>query len=191
MTGQTELAITFLDKVRREWYLFKLVNILAGLPGKQAQQTVDSLRGELTTAAYEVGMKEAINQIGPARVLGQEYLDAHGKPVPRVYAGLIAFAILLYGWLFAVISHLEGMINTAQGFISATAATGESAGSALAAEPITLTSRWLLNDFYVTVSGSEVEAFGIKGDTLSLVVTLAVFIVIPLIFARVWRAWQR
>ncbi len=174
---QAPSALTFADKTRREWYLFTLELHLAGMPDKKVKEIKQGLRGELTAAAQDVGMRGAIRQAGNVRVIAAEYLDAHGTKVPRVWAGSIALAVLLYGWLLAVISHLDGMINAVEQFD--------------VVAPTTVTSRWLLSEFYVEVSADGIEAFGLIGTTQTLVVTLAVFAVVSLAVARVWRVWIR
>lgn len=165
------------ERVRREWYLFKVTMVIAGLPGRHAKEIIAELRGEIDAAAADIGLKRALDQLGPARVLSHGYLDGYGKSVPRVYAGLIAFAVLLYGWLFGVISHLEGMVNVA--------------GSLEVSEPRTITSQWLLNTFYVEVDAEGIGAFGFQSGTVSILVTLAIFVIVPLIFARFWRVWHK
>jgi hypothetical protein len=174
---QAPSALTFADKTRREWYLFTLELHLAGMPDKKVKEIKQGLRGELTAAAQDVGMRGAIRQAGNVRVIAAEYLDAHGTKVPRVWAGSVALAVLLYGWLLAVISHLDGMINAVEQFD--------------VVAPTTVTSTWLLSEFYVEVSDDGIEAFGLIGTTQTLVVTLSVFAGISLIVARIWRVWIR
>ncbi len=177
MSNHTESALSFTDKVRREWYLFVLDLQLAGMPSKKLTSIEQELRGELTAAARDVGMRQAIRQAGRPRVIAAEYLDAHGTKVPRVWAGSVALAVLLYGWLLAVISHLDGMISAVEQLDVTT--------------PTTVTSRWLLSEFYVEVSADGIDAFGLIGTTQTIVVTIAVFAVVSLAVARIWRVWTR
>lgn len=165
------------DTFALDWYFFKLDLLLAGMREKHAKAIKKELKAGVLESIADRPMKDALAELGPVNVLASNYLEAYGKPVPRVWAGIVAFGVLLYGWLLGVISILEGMHTT----ISALDVAAQQ----------TVTKQWLLADIYAEVGPQGIESFGFEVQGWNLVLLLAVFIGIPLICARVWRAWKK
>ena len=175
----TEKRLSARDTFAMDWYFFKLDLLLAGLPNKQVKSINRDLKQSIAEAVAdgETTVSTALEDLGSTGFVAQNYLDAHGKPVPRVWAGIVAFAVLLYGWLLGVISLLEGMHDVASALV--------------VSETQTITSNWLFVNAHVEVTPSGVDAFGFAMSGWNMVGFLAMLVVIPLISARIWRAWSK
>ncbi|WP_435299122.1 hypothetical protein [Timonella sp. A28] len=165
------------DTFAFDWYLFKVDLLMAGLPNSYVSTIRKDLRRELKEAAREQGMRAAIQDLGPAQVLAHNYREAYGRPVPRVWAGIIAFAVILYGWLLGVISLCEGLIASAEQLHVTT--------------PTTVTHDWLFVHARLNATPEGIESFGFTLEGLGLIGFLATLIIVPFICAKGWRAWNK
>lgn len=161
-----------------DWYFFKLDLLLAGMPNKQVKEIKRDLKNAVLETATEGNktIKEALADLGSTTSVASNYLEAFGRPVPRVWAGILAFAVLLYGWLLGVISLLEGMHDTARALEVSSSQT--------------ITSNWLFVSAFAEVGPTGIDGFGFTISGWNLLGFLAVMIIIPLMCARIWRVWR-
>lgn len=101
------------DRWRRWDYLQDVDLWLSALPGPRRRAICRELRANLADAAQDIGMRAAIDELGPARDLARYYLDGEPRNRPIWYQGAIAalavlvlsaagFAVYTAGMLAAV-----------------------------------------------------------------------------------------
>lgn len=173
MTTADTRTLSFVDKIRRDWYLARLSLHIVGLPQKSEQSTRRQLRIDITDSAQDRGMSQALSELGPPRVLAHEFLEAYGRPVPKVWTGVVVFALMLYGGLFALISVMEGLIS-----------------GALAADPnatASLSKSWLGSVVEVDIRNGLLDSMGFSITPLAL----GLLVLVPLLCTQFWRVWRK
>ena len=157
------------DTLVRERYLTRLSWALQDHP--RDTQIVRELRTELTATATEVGMRQAVADLGHPRVLADAYLSELGRPVPRWATGAVWGALAVGAVAYLAFAYGIGTLDT----------IGQMGGGTL--ERVFL---------------GATTTFTNDGDALSVASTLTwqvlvfyacVFTVPFLLGARVWRAW--
>jgi len=163
------------DRLSREWYVFKVEFLAQDVPSGYRKDRRRELRSDLTAAAADVGMTQAVRDLGPASVLAHQLKLAEGRKLPHVWTGLITFTVILYAWV---------------GMMMATAYALTQAAIQLGGDRVvTVHASWVGTNVVVT-NGPHLRSGQFQGSIL----TLAVFVVVPLLAARTWRyrpAWQR
>ena len=81
------MSTSLRDTLIRERYLLRLDWAMQDYPKSKA--VVRELRTELTATASEVGMRQAVADLGHPRVLADAYLSELGRPVPRWTTGAV------------------------------------------------------------------------------------------------------
>lgn len=173
MTTDSTVKLSLLDKFALNRYLTRLSLHIIGLPHRMERDIRHQLRIDISDAAQDVGMAQALRNLGAPQVLAHEYLQAHGHPVPKVWTGLVVFALMLYGGLFAMISVIDGLID-----------------GALAADPaatVEISKSWLASQAQVSFADGVTNSIGFTITPLGI----ALLILVPLIAARPWRALRR
>lgn len=164
----TARKLRLMDRVRRDWYVFKVDFHAQDVPGGYRKAMRRELRSDLTAAATDVGMSEALEDVGPASVLAHQYKLAEGRRLPHVWTGVIAFAIILYAWAGMVVAALNSLTD------AATQLGGKGT--------VTVHTLWLGTTVSVT-HGQRLLSGWVEFSWP----TLVVLIVVPLIAARAWR----
>lgn len=161
------------DRLQRNWYVFKVDFLAQDVPGGYRKGRRRELRSDLIAAAADVGMSQAVRDLGPASVLAHQLKLAEGRKLPHVWTGVITFAIILYAWA---------------GMTSATAyALTEAAVQLGGDRVVTVHASWLGTNVAIT-NGPDL----LSGQVVTSGFTLAALIAIPLLAARAWRyrpAW--
>ena len=161
------------DRLQRAWYVFKVEFLAQDVPSGYRKGRRRELRSDLTAAAADVGMSQAVRDLGPASVLAQQLKLAEGRKLPHVWTGVITFAIILSSWT---------------GMIMATAyALTEAAHQLGGDQVVTVHASWLGTNVAITNDPNL-----LSGQLEPSVLTLAVLIAVPLLAARAWRyrpAW--
>ncbi|XBH20602.1 hypothetical protein V5R04_10185 [Jonesiaceae bacterium BS-20] len=173
MTTVPTVKLSLPDKFAMNRYLTRLSLHIVGLPHRMERDIRHQLRIDITDAAQDIGMAQALKNLGTPRILAHDYLQAHGRPVPKVWTGLVVFALVLYGGLFAMISVLDGLID-----------------GALAADPaatVAISKTWLLSTAEVQMTNGTLDNFGFTMTWWGL---LLLFLV-PLVATRFWRVWTK
>ena len=102
----------FSDRVRREWYLARFAWHMQDFPQRQYRQIKRDLRRELTTAAADVGMPQAVAGLGTPRHLAEQYTAELGRPVPRLATGAVAAAVTIGLILYLGLAYALGTQDT-------------------------------------------------------------------------------
>src|SRR5665647_1187238 len=89
----TPTATSLTDRARREWFLFRFSWHMQDFPQKQYRQIKRDLRRELTTAGADVGMRQAVTDLGHPWTLAEGYAAELGRRVPRWTTGSAAATI--------------------------------------------------------------------------------------------------
>jgi hypothetical protein len=63
--------LSLTDRLSREWYVFKVEFLAQDIPSGYRKERRRELRSDLTAAAADVGMTQAVRNLGPASVLAQ------------------------------------------------------------------------------------------------------------------------
>ena len=161
------------DRLSREWYVIKVELLAQDVPSGYRKERRRELRSDLTAAAADVGMTQAVRDLGPASVLAHQLNLAEGRKLPRVWTGVITFAVILYAWAGMMMATSYALIEAAR----------QLGGDRV----VTVHASWVGTNVVVTngphhLSG-QLEVSGL---------TLAFLIVVPLLAARTWRyrpAW--
>jgi hypothetical protein len=157
------------DTLVRDLYLMRFSWAMQDFP--KYKKVVRELRSEIDVAASEVGMRQAVADLGHPRVLADSYLSGLGRPLPRWTAGAVWGALAVGAVAYLAVAYALGTIETIEQmgggtlervFLGATT-TFVAEGGALAVES---TFTWQVLVFYALV-----------------------FTVPFLLGARVWRAW--
>ena len=173
MTTVNTSKLSTVDRIRRDLYLTRLSVHIVGLPHKAEQSTRRQLRIDISDSAQDRGMSQALNELGPPRVLAHEFLEAYGRPVPKVWTGVVVFGLMLYGGLFALISVMEGLIS-----------------GALAADPnatLSMSKPWLGSMVEVDITNGLLDSMGFTITPLAI----AILILVPLACTQFWRVWMK
>jgi len=161
------------DRLQRDWYVFKVEFLAQDVPSGYRKERRRELRSDLGAAAADVGMSRAVRDLGPASVLAHQLKLAEGRKLPHVWTGMITFTIILYAW--------AGMV------MATTYALIEAASQLGGDRVVTVHASWVGTNVVVT-NGPHLLSGQWEGSGL----TLAVFVVVPLLAARTWRyrpAW--
>jgi hypothetical protein len=84
--------LTWLDRLRVERAVWTVDVLISALPARRQRAILGELRSNLTAAAAEVGIREALRRLGGLRQLAGGYLDAElgeGRPRPSWLRGLL------------------------------------------------------------------------------------------------------
>ena len=171
LSSATRLRLA--DRIRREWYVFKVDFHAQDVPGGYRKARRRELRSDLTSAAADVGMLQALKDLGPAAALAHQFLLAEGRKLPHVWTGMITFTVILFAWVGMAMATVNALTDAAKQF-----GGGRS---------VTVHSAWLGATVTVT-HGERLLSAAIGFSPL----TFAVFVLVSLIAARAWRyrpAW--
>lgn len=155
------------DRLRRWSYLQDVSLWLDPMSGSQRRAIVRELRTNLAEAAEHDGMRAAIADLGPARVLARAYVDGEPRRRPMWGVGATVTALVLGLFLYTGLAYAAGLLDALSGV-----GGGAVAGNFLG---ITLDAR-------VTAGGMWVEASGFSWF-------IAVVLVVT--FLLVSRAWRQ
>ena len=165
--------LSLTDRLSREWYVFKVEFLAQDVPSGYRKERRRELRSDLTAAAADVGMTQAVRDLGPVSVLAHQLKLAEGRKLPHVWTGIITFTIILYAWAGMMMATTSALIE------AATQLGGD--------RIVTVHASWLGTAASIT-NGPHHLSGQWEGSGL----TLAVLVVVPLLAARTWRyrpAW--
>jgi len=165
--------LTLRDRLRREWYVTKVDFLAQDVPSGFRKELRRDLRADLGAAAADVGMPQAVRDLGPASALVHQFKQAEGRKLPHLWTGVLAFAIVLSAGAGMMLATLNGLI--------------EAATQLRGGRTVTVQTTWLWTTATVT-QGDHRMAAEVTGSGI----TLAVILVVTLLAARAWRyrpAW--
>ena len=99
------------DRLRRWSYLQDVELWLDPMPGKRRREVIRDLRTNLADAAADVGMAQAIDDLGKPRALARSFLQTEPRRRPSWSLGVIGAATV---WLVAMLclgGYLAGMTD--------------------------------------------------------------------------------
>ena len=126
------------DRTRLELFIRRLDWHLTDLPYARVRQIRRELRANARSAAAELGMRQALANLGQPRALAAGYISAEGRPLPRYLPGVawavaaaIGYSLLVQVYGFGVLdgqlySHGTGPVRTS--FLGATVEAVQTAG---------------------------------------------------------------
>jgi hypothetical protein len=161
------------DRLQRNWYVFNVGFLAQDVPGGYRKERRRELRSDMNAAAADVGMTQAVRDLGPASVLAHQLKLAEGRKLPHVWTGVITFAIILYAWAGMIVATMNALIQ----------AVSQLGG----ARTVTVHSAWLGTNVAITMGQHH-----LSGQVVPSGFTFAVLIAAPLLAARSWRyrpAW--
>lgn len=173
MNASPTARLRLTDRLQRDWYVCKVDFLAQDVPSGYRKDRRRELRSDLTAAAADVGMAQAVRELGQASVLAQQLRLAEGRKLPHVWTGVVTFVVLLYAW--------AGMM------MATTSALVEAASQLGGDRIVTVHSSWLGTTASIT-NGPHHLSGQWEGSGLTLVVLGAV----ALLAARAWRyrpAW--
>jgi hypothetical protein len=173
MSSQPIARLTLTDRLRREWYVTKVDFLAQDVPSGYRKERRRELRSDLTSAAADVGMTQAVSDLGPASALAHQLKLAEGRKLPHWWTGVITWVIILYAWLGTIVATALSLV--------------EAASQLRGDRTVTVHANWLGTT--VTVTHGERLLYA-TADGWGL--TLVVLILISLAAARAWRyrpAW--
>ena len=163
------MSTSLRDTLVRERYLLRFDWAMQDFP--KHKTVVRELRTELTAAASEVGMRQAVADLGHPRVLADGYLSELGRPVPRWTTGAVWGGLAVGAVVYLVMAYTFGTLDTLD----------QLGGGTIEREFLGATAVFTSTDGGISA-----------GTTLtwqSLVFFAAVFTVPFLLGSRAWRSW--
>ena len=163
------MSTSLRDAWTRERYLLQFSWAMQDYPKNAAIKR--ELRTELTATAAEVGMRQAVADLGHPRLLAEGYIAELGRRVPRWTTGAVWGTLALCAMVYLVLAYSAGTLDTLaqlgggtveRVFLGATTTYTHTADAVSVGSTLT----WQVAVFY-----------------------LAVFTIPYLLGARVWRAW--
>lgn len=173
MSSSPTARLRLTDRLRRNWYVTKIDFLAQDVPGGYRRAMRRELRSDLAAAAADVGMSQAVRDLGPASVLAHQLKLAEGRKLPHMWTGVITFAIILYAWAGMIMATMYALIEAAI----------QLGGDRV----VTVHASWLGTKVVVT-NGPHL----LSGQVVPSGFTLAVVLAVPLLTARAWRyrpAW--
>jgi hypothetical protein len=173
MNPSPTVRLRLVDRLSCEWYVLKVDFLAQDVPGGYRKERRHELRSDLTAAAADVGMTQAVRDLGPASVLAHQLKLAEGRKLPHVWTGMITFTIVLYAWAGMMMATTSALIE---------AATQLGGGRIVAVH-----ASWLGTTATITNGPHQ-----LSGQWEGSGLTLAVLIAVSLLAARAWRyrpAW--
>jgi hypothetical protein len=160
---------TMRDTLVRERYLLRFSWAMQDYP--RYKPIVRELRTELTATAAEVGMRQAVADLGHPGVLADAYLSELGRPVPRWTTGAVWGALAVGAVAYLGFAYGIGTLDT----------IGQMGGGTLERVFLGATTTFTNDDDALSVSSTL---------TWQVLVFYACVFTVPfLLGARVWRVW--
>jgi hypothetical protein len=164
------MSTSLRDTLVRERYLLRLDWAMQDYP--KHKPVVRELRTELTATASEVGMRQAVADLGHPRALADAYLSELGRPVPRWSTGAVWGALAVAAVAYLVVAYAIGTLDT----------LGQLGGGTVERVFLGATTTFTNEDDALSVTSTFTWQ--------ALVFYACVFTVPFLLGARVWRAWS-
>lgn len=168
-TARTHYRPGIADLVRREWYMTRLDWGLRNLPSKHSRQIQRDLRRDVTATAADVGMRDALSDLGAPETLAEQYASSVDLEGPRYFSGAVAAGATICIVVFLLLAYAIGTLDTLYAMSGGTR-TANLWGSEM-----------------VFVSTGEVTSFEITNILPMILVLLATSAISFLLFSRLWR----
>lgn len=126
-------TLSLADRLRRWSYLQDVELWLDPMPGRRRREVLRDLRSNLADAAADVGMRQAIDDLGKPRALARSYLSTEPRRRPSWSLGVITAGLVLLVTMLVFFGYLAGMTDALLDGGGGTA-TGSFFGIAVAVE---------------------------------------------------------
>lgn len=103
---------TLRDRARRTWYLTRFAWSMQDYPQRGYRTVRRDLRREIDLAAQDVGMAQALGDLGHPRVLAEGYLAELGHRRPRWASGAVAATFAAAMVLYLGMAYSFGTLDT-------------------------------------------------------------------------------
>lgn len=117
-------TLTLTDRLRRWSYLQDVELWLDPMPGKRRREVLRELRTNLADASADVGMAQAIEDLGKPRRLAREFVEAEPRQRPAWSLGVLGAGAVLFVAMLAGLSYMFGMSDALLGSGGGTAEGG-------------------------------------------------------------------
>lgn len=104
-------TLSLTDRFRRWSYLQDVELWLDPMPGRRRREVVRELRTNLADAAADVGMAQAIEDLGKPRDLAREFVKAEPRRRPSWSLGVLGVGAVLLVAMLAGMGYLSGMTD--------------------------------------------------------------------------------
>lgn len=104
-------TLTLGDRFRRWSYLQDVGLWLEPMSSRRRREIVRELRGNLADAAADVGMSQAIADLGKPRELARDFVQAEPRRRPNWSLGVLALGVVALVAMLAGFSYLAGMAD--------------------------------------------------------------------------------
>lgn len=94
MSTPANRTLTLSDRWERYWYLDDVEMSLDALPRAQRKEILRDLKANLADAAMDVGMTQAIRDLGTPRALARQYQESEPRLHPTWGIGLTSAAVM-------------------------------------------------------------------------------------------------
>ncbi|MCL3859978.1 hypothetical protein [Actinotalea sp. K2] len=108
----TTTTLTLTDRLHARWYLTRFGWAMQDYPGRQTRQIRRELHADLVLAAQDVGMAQALRDLGHPVVLAERYIAELGRRLPRKTTGAVAAALAMGLILYLSTAYAIGTLDT-------------------------------------------------------------------------------
>ena len=112
MTTTTDRQLSVRERARIERYLLDFSYPMQDYPRKEYRQVKRELRASLVAATQDVGVDQAIKDLGSARALADGYISELGRRLPRWGTGAVVAALVIGAFMYLTLAYSLGAIDT-------------------------------------------------------------------------------
>jgi len=111
-TTTTDRRLTLRERWRIERYLLDFSSPMQDYPRKEYRQIKRELRASLVAATLDVGVDQAVKDLGSARALADGYISELGRRLPRWETGAIIATLVIGAFVYLTFSYSLGALDT-------------------------------------------------------------------------------
>lgn len=100
------------DRLALTAYLWRFGWAMQDYPRREYRQVRTALRAEIRAAAAEVGMRQALADLGHPVVLAEGYVAELGRRLPRWNTGAVAATLAVGALAYMVLAYAAGTLDT-------------------------------------------------------------------------------
>lgn len=137
MMTSTQHRPSVADRWRRTWFRTRFSWAMQDYPRREYRRIARDLRQQIDEAATEVGMGQALADLGPPRALAEGYAAELDRPVPRWSAGAVAAGGVFLFLFYFFFAYAIGTLDTLRDLGGASVTRHPSAGRSRSPTPTT------------------------------------------------------
>jgi hypothetical protein len=112
MTATTAIPLSVADRLRLERFLLRFSWAMQDYPRKEYLRIRRELRAEVRAAAADVGMRQALADLGHPVTLGERYIAELGRRLPRWTSGIVAGGLAVGVLVYLFAAYAVGTLDT-------------------------------------------------------------------------------